>query len=140
MDLIAEAKHRLAELEKEAHELRLFVQTAEKLRVRLSGETKGPRLYVGDVPPIRHERKPAQSGLVYETADFVRNYMRRNGDGMKTRELLPIVEAAGIEVGGQNPIATLSARLSTSQMFERRWSQLYLRDEPESETTDNHSE
>lgn len=140
MDLVSEAKHRLAQLDKEAQELRAFIQMAERLKGQLSGEGRVRPAYIQMVPSIRRDRKPSQSGIVYETANFVRTYMRENGDGLKTRELLPIVEAAGIEVGGQNPIATLSARLGTSQMFERRGSRLYLLDESENETTDNHSE
>src|SRR3546814_11801938 len=64
------------------------------------------------------DRKPPTAGAIYDTAMAAIRYMRQHGEGMTTRELLPIVEAAGVEVGGNNPIATLSARIGRSE--ERR--------------------
>jgi len=47
-----------------------------------------------------------------------RDYMLANGDGRKTRDLLPVIQEKGIEIGGVNLVATLSARLSQSMMLE----------------------
>jgi len=41
--------------------------------------------------------------------------IRRAGRYLHTRELLPLIEASGVEVGGKDPAATLSARLSRSE-------------------------
>ena len=50
---------------------------------------------------------------------------------MQTRDLVPLVRAKGIEVGGKDAVATLSARLSNSAEFRmirgRGW---WFKDEP----------
>jgi hypothetical protein len=87
----------------------------------------------------RGPRRAPKSGLLFETAMFVKRYMEQNGEGRKTRDLLPLVKAAGFSVGGQNEIATLSARLGTSQMFQLKGGQWFIRREANEETVDTPS-
>lgn len=84
-------------------------------RENASHQTGGP-----SAGRAERSRNAPTSGLVFDTASFVRTYMIEHDEGLKTRDLLPIVQAGGIEVGGKNPIATLSARLHSSQLFEHK--------------------
>jgi hypothetical protein len=84
----------------------------------------------------RGPRKAQRDGVVIQTATIVKQYMEDKGEGLKTRELLPYVVSQGMEVGGQNPIATLSARLGTSQMFTLVRGKWYIRDNTDNETAD----
>lgn len=88
--------------------------------------------------PVQRQRTMPTAGVVFESATVIKDYMRAYGEGRKTRELVPVVESAGIEVGGKDKVATLSARISTSQMFELRQGGWYLR-RPEEEAADNQS-
>ncbi|MCP5388161.1 MAG: hypothetical protein H6915_00180 [Novosphingobium sp.] len=138
MDLLAKAQARLAEIENERQELLSFIAMAQKLQGAPPASSR--TVTINPPPRVRiRERNAPQTGVVMDTANIVMEHMRQHGDGLRTRDLLPIVEAAGIEVGGQNPIATLSARLGASRMFDRRGSQLFLRNEPENETADSHT-
>lgn len=60
-------------------------------------------------------REPSQStrgAALAETEKVAIQAIRQAGRALHTRELLIVMEAAGVEVGGQDPASTLSARLS----------------------------
>jgi hypothetical protein len=62
-----------------------------------------------------------------------------------TRDLLPLIIASGIEVGGKSPIATLSARLSSSgkgiiEMVSGRWQAVARNEAPEPATVPEREE
>lgn len=62
-----------------------------------------------------------------------------------TRDLLPLIIANGIEVGGKSPIATLSARLSSGgkgiiEMVSGRWQAVARNEAPEPATVSEREE
>jgi hypothetical protein len=87
----------------------------------------------------RGPRSAPKTGVLYETAMFVKQYMATHGEGRKTRDLLPLVLEAGFRVGGQNEIATLSARLGVSKMFRLEGGKWFIRREADEETADTPS-
>ncbi|WP_417619392.1 hypothetical protein [Parasphingorhabdus sp.] len=141
MDIIAKAEAQREALKQEIDKLDNFLAIARELMGTSAPQTQT------DVEPLRADvshqirkravRKPPKSGVIYETAQVAQQYMKEHGDGMKTRELLPIVRNKGIDVGGENHVATLSARLSTSMMFVLNKGRWYLQREAEEETADN---
>ena len=106
---------------------------------------KAPRVAQASPPsplPVRQrtrrrDRQPPTSGVVRQTADAIIDHMLVHGEGQRTRDLVPIVEAAGVTISGKNKVATLSARIFTSQMFERRGSGWFIRREADEETAGN---
>ena len=56
--------------------------------------------------------KPKSSGALAVTEEATISILREFGRPAKTSELLNLLVARGVEVGGQSPSATLSARLS----------------------------
>ena len=52
------------------------------------------------------------SGALAKTEEATASILRELGHPVKTAELLTKLVARGVEVGGQSPVATLSARLS----------------------------
>lgn len=61
------------------------------------------------------QRKP--SDVIVRTYSVARNALHKRGGPIPLGDLLSIVVNAGVEVGGKNPAATLSARLSNSDEF-----------------------
>lgn len=53
-----------------------------------------------------------------ETEEAALAAIRRNDRPMKTEELLTALSEAGVEIGGKNPLGTLSARLSRIESLE----------------------
>ena len=91
-------------------------------------------------PPLRTrtgERKPPKSGAIFDTAMAVREYMLANGEGLKTRDLLPVVQEKGVKIGGVNLVATLSARLSQSLMFELKEGKWFILHDADEKTADS---
>jgi hypothetical protein len=78
-------------------------------------------------------RAAASTGgsVISPTRDAVRSILRERGEPLQTRELVPLVRAKGIEVGGKDAVATLSARLSNSSEFKvHRGIGWWFNDEP----------
>lgn len=134
MDTVSRAEAKLREIEAQAAELREFLESERRVKAILDGRAVTPA--TDSPPPVPHverkrrnrgERTPPKSGKVYDTAMIVFRYMQEQGEGKRTRELLPFVRAAGMEVGGANDIATLSARLGTSQMFTLKGGQWFIK-------------
>lgn len=108
-----EAKRRLAQLDAERSALVTFIESAEALAgiVPASG--------IQAVPPSRGRtitpHRP--TGAMEVTRNAVDRALRRRGYPMQTRELLQVLTANGVEVGGKDSVATLSARLSNADEF-----------------------
>lgn len=144
MDIIAKAKARLTELETERGKLVQFLELAEELGADVGIVSAAPahEANTGSASAQRKRdranRPPPKSGVVYDTMMAVRAYMLSNDvEAMRTRDMVPVVEQAGIEIGGQNPVATMSARVHSSQMFELRDDKWALKDAFKEETADN---
>ena len=63
-------------------------------------------------------RRPKRATTSNLTRIITREILTKRGTPMKTVELLPLLRDRGVEVGGKDPIATLSARLSNTDEFE----------------------
>jgi hypothetical protein len=118
MDYLAaanDAKARLDQIDRERVALVKFIESAEAL-----ASLAAPKQAV--TPPIRkRERVYAggrPTGAMEETRAAVSTALRHKGQPMQTRDLLKVLETVGVEVGGRDHVATLSARLSNSNEFE----------------------
>lgn len=120
MNLIARAQEKRTWHLAEAAKLEAFIQTALELE---GGTTVSPALTSATVPmafasvgtSVPSRLSPAsrpKSGVGAETLNAAEEIVRELG-AMTTRELLPFILERGIEVGGKDPIATLSARISS---------------------------
>lgn len=144
MDIVKAAQNRLAQLNTEKAKLEAFLQTALELQsdlVRHKTERPVVTAVRSDIsPPMRvrtGERKPPKSGAIYDTAMAAREYMLANGEGLKTRDLLPVVQEKGVEIGGVNLVATLSARLSQSMMLKLEDGKWFILRNADEETADS---
>lgn len=64
------------------------------------------------------QSKPrSRGGVTNPTKEAVSRILRDRGCPMKTSVLLPLVLKSGVDVGGKDPVATLSARLSNADEF-----------------------
>jgi hypothetical protein len=122
MDYVAaanDAKRRLKQLEREREALVKFIEGAEALAglsvptVTPSATTKAARTRLP-----QHRKAVRSAGTMAATRDAVAKALRNVGEPMQTRDLLSAITAAGVEVGGKDHVATLSARLSNSDEFE----------------------
>jgi hypothetical protein len=101
-----DAKAERAELAERIQKLDLLIATVESLS---GASTTSAR-------PAR-AATPRASNVMSPTRDAVARILRAQGRAMQTAELVPILKAAGVAVGGKNEVATLSARLSNSDDF-----------------------
>lgn len=69
-----------------------------------------------EAPRARIVSRP-RGGVGGDTLDAAAELIRGHGP-LSTRDLLPLIQAKGIKVGGKNQIATLSARLSNKGVLE----------------------
>jgi hypothetical protein len=118
MDIIIKAKERRDRLAAEIARLDIFLAMAAELS---GDEGHTPRAE----RTVRATRRGASRGIGAETVAAAIGIVRDRGP-QPTRDLLPMIKALGINVGGKSEIATLSARLSTSgkgtiEMAAGRW-------------------
>lgn len=112
-DVVRDAKERLAQIEAEREHLLGVVRHAEALTgMSPRGETGGRRQASAQAA----RSAPAMS----PTREAVLAILKERGAPIETRDLLPLVRERGVQVGGKDPIATLSARLSNSDEFKTR--------------------
>jgi hypothetical protein len=64
-----------------------------------------------DAPKRQRSATRPQAGVGLDTINAAEAIVREHGP-MSTRDMLPLVLARGIDVGGRDPVATLSARIS----------------------------
>lgn len=136
-DIIANAQAKRQQLLAEVARIDTFLALAAEFS---EGEapitTPALTAHIPTPPPRVRERQAPKTGVVKQTAEIIRDHMRAYGEGLKTRELVPVVENAGVVINGVNKVATLSARIFTSQMFERRGSGWFIRHKADEETAD----
>ena len=109
------ARKRLAEIDAEREALVKFIESAEAL----AGLAVGGSL-LQDVPAraAPQNRVRRGSGAMEDTKKHTARVLREIGEPLQTRDLLGFLQDAGVEVGGKDHVATLSARLSNSNEFE----------------------
>src|SRR4051794_10665420 len=105
-DIIANARAKRQQLLAEVARIDTFLELAAEFGADVAEAAQSGT--VASPNQRARERRPPTQGVVRQTADIVMDYMRAYGEGKKTRELVPVVENAGVVVGGQNKIATLS--------------------------------
>lgn len=114
MDIIGRASQRRDQLKAELARIESFLATAYELQQELSGSAASKTSMTDiDKADLPARRTMAARGSGAQTLDAVVQILRERGMPMSTRDLLPSVLARGIEVGGKDPIATLSARISS---------------------------
>lgn len=104
-----EARTRKTQLEKELAALDKLIESAEALAgygVDLDTDSKTPKAAT------------TRKGAVNPTREHTARLLREHGRPLQTAELVPMLRDAGVEIGGKDPIATLSARLSNSEQFK----------------------
>lgn len=113
MNIIQQAQAKREVLQRELARIEAFLATAYELQQELGGKSAVPVMSdaaKADAPVGRSRAAPTGSGT--ETLKAVVDILRERGRPMSTRDLLPLVQAKGIQVGGKSPLATLSARIS----------------------------
>jgi hypothetical protein len=116
MDLIARAQEKRDWHKAELVRLEAFLATAFELENDLKKSPVPPRdsrsdAEKADAPKRQRQATRPQSGIGAETIKAAEEIIAERGP-LSTRELLPLVLAKGIDVGGNDPVATLSARIS----------------------------
>jgi hypothetical protein len=112
MDLIQRAHEKREQLRAELSRIEAFLATAHDLQQEFSRPgTRDTRSDAAkaDAPAAAGRKR---GGVGAETLDAAVAIIRERGEPMSTRELLPLILAKGVPVGGNDPIATLSARIS----------------------------
>lgn len=108
-----EAKRRLAQIDAERNALVKFIESAEAL----AGIVPSPDAQAAPPSKGRMTRPHRPTGAMEVTRNAVEKALRSRGYPMQTRELLQVLTASGVEVGGKDSVATLSARLSNADEF-----------------------
>lgn len=106
----ADAKIRLSQLDREREALVKFIDGAEALaRIVQTESTSVAR---------RSPKNPRPKGAMEATRVAVDQALKGRGAPMQTRDLLAALTELGVQVGGKDAVATLSARLSNADDFE----------------------
>jgi hypothetical protein len=113
-DLITRAQEKrdwhLAQAAKFEAFLATYFDLEHDLKSKLPVETKTDA-EKADAPKYQRQAMRPMSGIGADTINAAEDIVRQLGP-LSTRDLLPHVLARGIDVGGRDPVATLSARLS----------------------------
>lgn len=119
MDLIQRAQAKREQLRNELARIEAFLATAFELEQDFAREKPADRRNDAEKAdaPVRRGPSPPRSGVGKETLDAAAEVIRQFGS-MSTRDMLPFICAKGIDVGGKDPVATLSARLSGKGVLE----------------------
>lgn len=114
MDIIQQAQAKRESLQREMARIEAFLATAYELQQEFDqGATvTKPQsdTHKADAPARATRSTSIGGGSV--TLRAVGEILRERGVPLSTKELLPLVRAKGIEVGGKDALATLSARIS----------------------------
>lgn len=112
MDIIAHAQAKRDDLQRELARIEAFLATAFELEHELgSVKARDVRSDAEKADAPARKRAPSVLGSGSATVQVVVDLVADRGP-MSTKELLPLVQAKGIEVGGKQPLATLAARIS----------------------------
>lgn len=113
-DLISRAQAKREWHLEQAKKLEAFLATYYDLEHELKsgppkeGQTDAEK---ADAPKRQRQATRPQAGIGLETINAAEAIIRQHGP-MSTRDMLPLILARGIDVGGRDPVATLSARIS----------------------------
>lgn len=118
MDLIAQALTKRDRLKAELERIEAFLGVAYELKGEVPSPVPAPRSdsEKADLPAKRIVR--SRAGIGAETADAAVEILTEAKQDLSTRDLAPLIEAKGIELSGQDKVATLSARLSNAAKRE----------------------
>lgn len=132
MNIIQQAQAKRESLQRELARIEAFLATAYELQQEMdqSGRPDPVSDAVKADAPIQKLRAP-NSGSGSATLQAVVEVLKEQGRPLAIRELLPLVLAKGIEVGGKSPLATLSARISQKGVVEVREGQWWFIDDPQ---------
>lgn len=125
MDLIAQALAKRENLKAELTKIEQFLAVAYELQGGSPAQSSSAALSVEQKidAPLKAKISRARSGIGEETAKIAKAILTEAGRPLSTRDLLPLVEAHNIEIGGKDKVATLSARLSN---FVKKGGQIQL--------------
>lgn len=115
MDLIARAQEKRDWHKAELARIEAFLATAFELESELNKSpiTRDSRTDAQKAEAPKRQRQASRpvSGIGAATINAAEQFIAERGP-MTTRDLLPLIRSRGIEVGGNDPVATLSARIS----------------------------
>jgi hypothetical protein len=109
VDLISRARERRERLLTELSRIDAFLAMASQLEREFGPQPRSSR-QAGDA--TRHSGRRGSLGAETVAAAI---QILSDRSSLSTRDLLPLITARGIEIGGKSPIATLSARLSAAK-------------------------
>lgn len=141
------ARNRLAEIDEQAGRLRTYVAVAREYERTESGRTTP----TPSPTPRPTTGASGEGTLSRRTADMAVGFIEAKGQPIHTRDLLALMAARGVSVGGSNPVANLSgflsrdkARLVSSRTYGwslRKWGNATsLADMPSQQNLNGHSE
>ncbi len=113
MDIIQQAQAKRELLQRELTRIEAFLATAFELQQEFGRPAPKAMSDAGKADAPKARMRSAATGSGSETLRAVIEILQAKGEPMATRDLLPLVQAKGIEVGGKSPLATLSARISS---------------------------
>lgn len=130
MNIIQQAQAKRESLQRELARIEAFLATAYELQQELSQSARPDPVTdaaKADAPIQRLRSQATSSGSA--TLQAVVEVLNEQARPLAIRELLPLVLAKGIEVGGKSPLATLSARISQKGVVEVRDGQWWFIDD-----------
>lgn len=118
MDLIAQALAKRERLKAEMERVDTFLAMAYEFQGEKAPAI--PTMTDADkiAEPVRRAASRAPAGVGAETAKVAESIIRAADKPMATRDLVPLIEAHDIEIGGKDKVATLSARLGNDAKRE----------------------
>lgn len=106
--------------EAEAEEASLLLRLEHVRAIKASAAALAGAAPKAAAEPVLHVKPRRTSSVMNPTRVAVAELLEEAGGPLETRDLLPKVRERGIDVGGKDPVATLSARLSNSDQFKNR--------------------
>ena len=96
-------------------------------------ELKGGDNVIARASHVPRLKAARSSGALSESAEAAAAYIQKVGRPVSTRDLVEVLTTQGVSVGGKDEIATLSARLSRSDLLRNIRGQGWALAEPVSE-------
>lgn len=127
--ILAQALDRLAAAQSEVSRWEGFLRAYDELR---GNRPRVDSVIVQAKVASRHKSTSA-TGALSESAEAAAAYIQKIGRPVSTRDLVQVLTAQGVSVGGKDEIATLSARLSRSDLLRNIRGQGWELAEPVSE-------
>ncbi len=112
MNIIQQAQAKREQLHRELTRIEAFLATAFELQQEFDRPASQPMSDAAKADAPLKRVRSAATGSGSETLQAVVDILRTRNEPTSTRDLLPLVLAKGIAVGGKSALATLSARIS----------------------------